>query len=119
MTRTTCGRVAGAMALALTLGACETNPVTGRSQLLIVSEEQAQAASAKSYATTVSQSRGKGKLDTDAARYQRVRAITDRLVAQAVRIRPESSGWHWEVHVIDDAEVNAWCMAGGKMAVYT
>jgi predicted Zn-dependent protease len=32
---------------------------------------------------------------------------------------PASRSWAWEVHVIDNADVNAWCMPGGKMAVYT
>jgi predicted Zn-dependent protease len=46
--------------------------------------------------------------------------ITGRLVAQAVLKRPDSAKWEWSVEVIDDPKtVNAWCMAGGRMAVYT
>lgn len=46
--------------------------------------------------------------------------ITDRLVEQAVIMRPVTRNWEWEVKVIDDPDqINAWCMAGGKMAVYT
>ncbi|RPI43004.1 MAG: M48 family peptidase, partial [Betaproteobacteria bacterium] len=101
------------------LSGCETNPVTGRTQVMIVSEEQAQSASAQAYAKTVTDARGKGKLDTNSARTARVRAITNRLVAQAVRIVPASATWQWQMHVIEDAGVNAWCMPGGKMAVYT
>jgi predicted Zn-dependent protease len=42
------------------------------------------------------------------------------LVAQAIAMRPETADWEWSVAVIDDPEViNAWCMAGGRMAVYT
>ena len=49
-----------------------------------------------------------------------MREITDRLVAQAVRVRPDAKGWDWEVQVINDPKtVNAFCMAGGKMAIYT
>jgi len=41
-------------------------------------------------------------------------------VAQAIRLRPDSAGWNWEVQLIDDPKtVNAFCMAGGKMAIYT
>jgi predicted Zn-dependent protease len=42
------------------------------------------------------------------------------LVAQAIKMRPETADWQWSVAVIDDPEmINAWCMAGGRMAVYT
>jgi predicted Zn-dependent protease len=34
-------------------------------------------------------------------------------------MRPETSGWKWEVTVIEDPQVNAFAMAGGKIAVYT
>ena len=51
---------------------------------------------------------------------RRVDEITERLVAQAIAMRPETAEWEWSVAVIDDPEmVNAWCMAGGRMAVYT
>ena len=69
---------------------CETNPVTGRSQVMIVSEDQAQSASIQAYSKTVSQARSQRKLDTDSARSARVQQITSRLVAQAVRVVPES-----------------------------
>lgn len=100
------------------LAGCETNPVTGRSQVMIVSEDQAQAASAQAYAKTVSQARGLRRLDTS-PQTERVQRITSRLVAQAVRVVPASADWRWEMHVIQDDSVNAWCMPGGKMAVYT
>jgi Zn-dependent protease with chaperone function len=101
------------------LSGCAQNPLTGRTQLMLVSEEQAQAASAQAYVKTVSAAQGKRQLDTNAQRTARVRAITDRLVVQAKRLVPASSAWAWQVHVIDDPSVNAWCMPGGKMAVYT
>lgn len=107
------------VAPAAVLTGCETNPVTGRTQVMIVSEEQAQSASTQAYAKTVSDAQSKRKLDSSGARTARVRAITERLVAQAQRVVPESATWKWEVHVIDDPSVNAWCMPGGKMAVYT
>jgi hypothetical protein len=46
--------------------------------------------------------------------------VTNAAVAQAVQMRPDSSKWQWSVQVIDEPEeVNAWCMAGGRMAIYT
>jgi predicted Zn-dependent protease len=51
---------------------------------------------------------------------RRIDAITERLVAQAIAMRPETREWEWSVAVIDDPDmINAWCMAGGRMAVYT
>jgi predicted Zn-dependent protease len=108
-----------ALVAAFVLGGCQTNPVTGRSQFMIVSEEQAQSASTQAYAKTVTDARGKGKLDTNRSRSTRVQAITNRLIAQARVMVPASNSWGWQVHVIDDDSVNAWCMPGGKMAVYT
>ena len=102
---------------AMLVAGCETNPVTGRSQVMIVSEDQAQSASAQAYAKTVSQARAQRKLDTNSARSARVQQITSRLVAQAVKVIPDSSDWKWQVHVLEDPNVNAWCMPGGKMAV--
>ena len=107
------------LAAAMLVAGCETNPVTGRKQVMLVSENQAQDASAQAYAKTVSQARGQRKLDTNSQHTARVQQITSRLVSQAVRIVPESADWKWEMHVIEDPNINAWCMPGGKMAVYT
>jgi len=103
----------------LALAGCQTNPITGRSQLMIVSEEAAISSSAQAYAQTMQQAHSKGKLDTNPVTNRRVSDITARLVAQAEMLRPESRGWKWSVHVIEDKAVNAWCMAGGKMAIYS
>lgn len=110
-------RVAAAVA-ALLLAGCATNPITGRSQLQLVSAQQAIDASAQAYTQQMSQYKAKGKLDQNSADVKRVRSIANRLIPQAERMRPQSRGWHWEVNVIDTPEVNAFCMAGGKIAVY-
>ncbi len=105
--------------LALVLTACATSP-TGRSQLMLVSEDQAIAYSKEAYVETVGKLDKEGKLVTDPAVTGRVDRITRDLVRQAEKMRPATRNWDWEVKVIDDDEqVNAWCMAGGKMAVYT
>ncbi len=98
---------------------CETNPVTGRSQVMLVSEQDAQAASIQAYVKTVNDAQVKRRLDTNSTQTTRVRAITNRLVAQATVLVPASASWPWQMHVIDEDSVNAWCMPGGKMAVYT
>ena len=103
----------------LLLSGCETNPVSGRQQLVLVSEEQAQQASAQAYAQTLSEAQGKGQLNTDSAMTARVKRITDRLVVQAGNMYPESRTWKWSIAVIDEPKINAWAMPGGKMAIYT
>ena len=101
------------------LSACAVSP-TGRRQLSLVSEESAIAASKEAYLTQMNELGSAGKLVTDPAITARVDKITSRLVAQAVMLRPATAQWEWSVQVIDDPMmINAWCMAGGRMAVYT
>jgi predicted Zn-dependent protease len=102
-----------------TLTACATSP-TGRSQLMLVSPEQAILASRDAYVQTLQPLQKQGKVDNDVITSNRVRLITGRIIAQAIVLYPHSANWDWSVKVIDDPEtVNAWCMAGGKMAIYT
>jgi predicted Zn-dependent protease len=113
------GRSATVLLVAALLSACAVSP-TGRRQLSLVSEESAIAASREAYLTQMNELGSAGKLVTDPAVTQRVDRITGRLVAQAVMLRPETEKWEWSVKVIDDPmTINAWCMAGGRMAVYT
>jgi len=108
-----------ALGLTLLATACATSP-TGRKQLMLVSEQQAIGASRQAYVQEMSKHKQEGKLVTDPRVLRRVEVITERLVAQAVKMRPDSANWEWSVQVIDDPKtVNAWCMAGGRMAVYT
>ena len=109
-----------ALALLFLLAACSTSPLTGRSQYLIVSENMAVTQSAAAYSQMMGDLGKKKQIETGTPRAEKVREITDRLIAQAVRFRPDSANWAWEVQVIDDPKtVNAFCMAGGKMAIYS
>jgi predicted Zn-dependent protease len=106
-------------ALALTLAACATN-VAGRRQLMLVSESSAIAQSKQAYVQTMSKLESEGKLVNDPKLVNRINTITGRLIAQAIQYRPDTRGWEWSVRAIDDPKmVNAWCMAGGRMAIYT
>lgn len=102
------------------LAACAANPITGRSQLLLVSEEQAIGSSAAAYAGMIGDLEKKKQIESGTARAAKVKQIVDRLVVEAVKLRPDAAGWKWEVKVIDDPKtVNAFAMAGGKTAIYT
>lgn len=113
-------RRALALALAALIAACSTNPMTGRSQVMLVGENQVIQQALGAYKQEIAPYEKKNKLNSDEAVVQRVRGISDRLIAQAVRYRPESASWAWEVNVIDDPKtLNAFCLPGGKMAIYT
>jgi len=102
------------------LAGCSTNPITGRSQLMVVSESMAVSESAAAYSEMMGGLGKKKQIEADTPRVQKVREITDKLIAQAIRFRPDAASWKWEVQVIGDPKtVNAFCMAGGKMAIYS
>jgi len=99
--------------------ACATSP-TGRRQLMLVSPEAAIVQSRQAYLSTVTDLDKENKLLDDPKLADRVASITGRLVTEAIARYPNTANWEWSVAIIDDPEtVNAWCMAGGRMAVYT
>ncbi|MGI9290041.1 MAG: M48 family metallopeptidase [Gammaproteobacteria bacterium] len=105
--------------ITLTLVACSTTS-TGRRQLTLVSEKRAISSSAQVYNSEMTSLYQEGKLVRDPALLNRIDTITGRLIAQAIERRPDSADWNWSVEIIDDPQtVNAWCMAGGRMAIYT
>ncbi len=98
---------------------CATSP-TGRSQLMLVSPDEAISASRQAYLQTLQPLAREGKIDSDPRVAERVRWITGRIIGQAIGLYPNTANWDWSIKVIDDPTVvNAWCMAGGKMAIYT
>jgi predicted Zn-dependent protease len=90
-----------------------------RQQRMMVSAEEVQKSSTQAYGQMMAEAQKKGVLDRDAAQVQRVRGIVNKLVPQTTVFRPEAQKWPWEVHVLSIDEANAWCMPGGKMAIYT
>lgn len=85
----------------------------------LVSEKEAEQQSALAYQQTIKDAQTKKILNTNSQETQRVRAIAQRLIAQVGVFRPDAQKWNWEVNVQDSKEVNAYCMAGGKIMVYT
>ena len=113
---------------ALALGACQTVRTTqggvvgvDRAQTMspLVSSAQVDKMSLQQYNTTVADAENKGKLNRDPQQVKRVRGIGQRLIAQTGTFRPDARNWQWEINVITSDELNAWCMPGGKIAVYT
>jgi predicted Zn-dependent protease len=90
-----------------------------RQQTMLVSSKEVDQAAGQQYAKTIGDAQKKGLLDRNPAEVDRVRTIANRLVAQTGAFRQDARGWKWETHVITSKELNAWCMPGGKIAVYT
>lgn len=112
-------RFSALLLAAIAVYGCATSP-TGRNQLMLVSPEQAIYASREAYQQTLLPLAKEGRLDNNPAATRRVQEVTGRIVAQAIQQYPHTRNWDWSVRVIDDPNtVNAWCMAGGKMAVYS
>ncbi|MBF0263854.1 MAG: M48 family metallopeptidase [Gammaproteobacteria bacterium] len=98
---------------------CASSP-TGRNQLMLVSPEQAISSSKTAYVETLKPLDVEGKVDNHPELTKRIKLITGRLITQAIKQYPFAKNWGWQVKVIDDPKtINAWCMAGGKMAIYT
>jgi predicted Zn-dependent protease len=85
----------------------------------MVSEAALEQEAAQQYSTLMGQAKAQGALDVDAAQTARVRKIAQKLIAQVGVFRPDAANWNWQVHVLNSDEVNAWCMPGGKIAVYS
>jgi len=94
----------------LAAAACQTVPITGRSQLVLVPEGTEVQMGLESYQEIL----GKSKLSTDARLTEQVARVGRRIAEATGR-----SDYQWEFKLIEDKQVNAFCLPGGKVAVYT
>lgn len=101
--------------------ACSTVPVTGRRQLNIIPDSEMLAMSYQQYDKFIKEN----KLSTNQAQTEMVKrighniegAVTDYLTS--LDYADLLDGYNWEFNLVDDPNVNAWCMPGGKVVVYT
>ena len=108
------------------LSACETVKTTqagtvgiDRQQRMAVSAQSMEKSANKQYAQLMADAAKKEKLNADAAQYERVKNIADKLIKQTPSFRTDAIHRKWEGNVLTSGEVNAWCMPGGKIAVYS
>ena len=103
--------------------ACSTNAITGRKQLSLVSETEVQNMAKTEYRQFLSTnnvvSSGQSR---DAEMVKRVgsriaTAITSYYKGKG--LGSELEGYQWEYNLVNNKSVNAWCMPGGKIVVYT
>ena len=94
----------------LALVACETVPITGRSQLVLIPEGTELKMGLDSYQQILQ----KAKVSTDARLTEQVTRVGRRIAEATGR-----SDYQWEFKLIEDKQANAFCLPGGKVAVYT
>lgn len=98
---------------------CQINPVTGDNNVKIISNEQAIQQASTAYYSLLSKYSTSGAIDSDKKINERVNKVFNRLLPQAKKVSHDANSWNWELHVVTNNEPNAWCMAGGKIAVFT
>ncbi len=116
--RCMCGVIVTAALLSLT--ACETNPYTGRSQLLMMPVSEELQLGAQAYAQVKNDP--KVKISQDPREVEPVKRVAQRVIeaAKQSKYAEMAKQFQWEVTVIkDDKTMNAFALPGGKIAVYT
>ena len=115
-------QVLGCGCLSLGISSCGTVPITERRQLKIIPESKLNAQAAQIYEKV----KEKEKLSNDINQLNEIKEIGKRIeysiseYFQKSNITDPTSGFNWEYILIDNKKVkNAWCMPGGKIAVYT
>jgi len=105
----------------LTIYYCNTVPITGRKQLNIIPASQINALSFQQYNEFIKSN----KLSSDEKSTALVKKVglniknaVERYFAEK-KLSKELNGYQWEFNLIESEEVNAWCMPGGKVVVYT
>ena len=104
------------------MNSCSTAPITDRRQLTIISEAKLNAHAAKIYEKI----KVKEKMSDDNDKLNQIKEIGKRMQDSISKYFDQSNlsdptiGFDWEYILIDNKKVkNAWCMPGGKIAIYT
>ncbi|MDR2804387.1 MAG: M48 family metallopeptidase [Dysgonamonadaceae bacterium] len=108
-------------AMAAGLYACSSVPITGRQQLNLVSDDEVLSLSLQQYNDYI-QTAKKSTDKTATALVEKVgRKIADAVEAYFAATNQTQliAGYQWEFNLVNDSQVNAFCMPGGKIVVYT
>lgn len=108
------------------LAGCQTVQTTqpgavgvDRKQHMLVSEAEIEKGAQAAYQEELDKARQQNALNANKQDYERVQTISRRLIPQTSVFRPDAGQWSWEVNVQTTDDVNAYCMPGGKIMVYT
>ena len=86
----------------------------------LVPAEELEGAARQQYGEMLEQARAKGALAPEQhPQLQRLRQIARRLIPFTAPWNSRSRSWQWEVNLIGNSQVNAFCMPGGKICFYT
>jgi predicted Zn-dependent protease len=112
------------IAFSLQFAGCATttnSSVAGvsRSQFLLLPASTVDQMSVKAYTETLTSAKQKSTLNVDKVMYNRVNNISQRLIAQVGIFREDAVKWDWEVNVEKNDQLNAYCMPGGKIMVFS
>ena len=105
----------------LFLTACTTVPITGRSQLNLIPGSSMLAMSAQEYGTFLKENKVSANPE-QTAMVKRVGTKIQQAVENyfaGIGLESHLADYHWEFNLVEDPQVNAWCMPGGKVMVYT
>ena len=106
----------------LVLDACAKVPITGRRQLNLLPESELMVMSLAAYNEFLGENE---PLPASDANVRMVRRVGERLASSATTFLEANgagkrvAGFQWTFNVVDDPTVNAWCMPGGRVVVYT
>ncbi len=102
---------------------CSTNALTGKSQFTLLPESQLQSMASQEYVQFLSSNKVvASSANKDAEMVKRVgQRITSAVQSYYTQkgIADKLEGYKWEYNLVNDPAVNAWCMPGGKIVVYT
>lgn len=98
------------VAVAIVVAGCRTVPMTGRTQLMLSFESRENAMGVSAYAEYMQKEK-----PTSNSRQQEVL----KRVGNALKEYTGDTGYAWEFNVLESRTINAWCLPGGKIAVYT
>ena len=107
--------------LFLLLSGCTQVEITGRKQFNLVPDSLMKSMSFQSYGEFISQN----KLSNDFSQTQMVKRVGANIQKAVERycseknISEKLNGYDWEFNLVEDDSLNAWCMPGGKVVVYT
>jgi predicted Zn-dependent protease len=118
----TLNRLAALLLLAILVPACAKVPITGRRQMNLVNEGTLMSMSLTQYQEFLQQHT---VLPANDPRSKSVKTVGQRIAAAATRYLEDNragnrvAGFEWEFNTVEENTVNAWCMPGGKVVVYT
>jgi predicted Zn-dependent protease len=106
---------------AVSLYGCSSVPITGRQQLNLVSDSEVLSLSLQEYDSYIKSAKKSTDKTTTALVEKVGRKVADAVEAYFKATGQEAllSSYQWEFNLIEEAQVNAFCMPGGKIVVYT